>query len=258
MKFLTSNLHFVCAAMLLASSFNAANAQNFNQKTLIGYVTNQQIPVFLERQSDTIIDDETQWRADISIGDEASPAQNLHNFTLTLQNTNQASNDGIEVIYKTDSWFGSNTQVSATSQNASTIISISRLSPSGASGTGKVARISGGGGIGENIQGRASNSNANSSNDIFKIFDIQTSGNEGIASNTVIYPNPSTAGETLNIFIPNEAASMQVQDITGKIVASQNVTANGSSISTENWAAGVYFIHLDFVDRKEIKRLVIK
>jgi Secretion system C-terminal sorting domain len=258
MKHLIPNLFVTCFLILPTSYFSTLKAQNISQKIIIGYVTNQQIPVFLEKKSDTIINNETHWRANISIGSPQRPAQNLHDFTLNLYHSNQSHGSGISTVYCGNSWFGTNTQVQTQTQTPNTthtVINFTRLTASGASGTGIIARISGGGGIGENVQGRPSGAGSNT--DILNYFDIQTTGNEGIVPNTILYPNPSVAGEAVNIFIPNEAANMYIQDMTGRILMQQNI-ASSSTISTENWVAGVYFIHLDFADRKETKRLVIK
>lgn len=56
---------------------------------------------------------------------------------------------------------------------------------------------------------------------------------------TEVFPVPST--DRLNIRTAHENARIEIYDLTGKVVYSQEITDNTTSINTESWPAGMYF-----------------
>jgi hypothetical protein len=77
---------------------------------------------------------------------------------------------------------------------------------------------------------------------------------ESAASNFIIYPNP--ASTDINVFLPNNttATSIQVIDVTGKVVASIN---NSNSINVSALAKGIYYVKVKSMDAILQKPLVI-
>jgi uncharacterized protein YegP (UPF0339 family) len=77
-------------------------------------------------------------------------------------------------------------------------------------------------------------------------FCTTTTGvNEVEADNFVVYPNPVEAGNTLTIqFEQNMNATINLIDITGKIVMSQAVNSNTLTVATSNLNAGAYLINV--------------
>lgn len=97
-------------------------------------------------------------------------------------------------------------------------------------------------------------------------FDINTF-TVGIAENAEagmsVYPNPVIAGGIVTVQLAEMAGvvTMQVYDVNGKIaVAEQEVTPEGDRIelSTDNFAAGLYFVHVWDADQQIVMQLEVQ
>ncbi len=77
-----------------------------------------------------------------------------------------------------------------------------------------------------------------------------------------IYPNPSVAGQTLNIESENEISVVEVVDIIGTVVKQQKNENPGTkkmSVLLEKCKPGVYVVKVKFPNNKyAIKKLLIK
>jgi hypothetical protein len=78
-----------------------------------------------------------------------------------------------------------------------------------------------------------------------------------------VYPNPAT--NLVNIKIDNTVNDnmfIQVTDLTGRIIHSENVNAtsenNSYTIATHNWAKGLYLVKLSSNNGQACKKLVIE
>lgn len=101
------------------------------------------------------------------------------------------------------------------------------------------------------VNGTGNESGDNSTNQVFKVGrnttsvpEISGSGNVKI----VAYPNPLTS--VLNISLENVASgayTINVFDIRGKVIATQNATVSKfhmATFNTSDWAAGMYHVQL--------------
>lgn len=85
--------------------------------------------------------------------------------------------------------------------------------------------------------------------------------NTSLQSQFSVYPNPAT--NVVNVKIENITpgeAYINVVDLRGKIIASQNVSVSNSSINTTinsaRWAAGLYYIHISKNDESKVIAIV--
>jgi hypothetical protein len=84
------------------------------------------------------------------------------------------------------------------------------------------------------------------------IDDLNT--NEQIAQQIQVYPNP-TNGQ-IKIAMPFESALLTITDIHGKICFTSEIIA-GQELNMESFEKGVYFLTLDTVSGKVLKRIVL-
>lgn len=79
-----------------------------------------------------------------------------------------------------------------------------------------------------------------------------------------MYPNPVVQGENLQIQyidVRQKGLSLKVMDDNGKVITSKQLAraSSGSLIlNTENWASGLYIIHLSFEDYSISKKLFVR
>ena len=76
-----------------------------------------------------------------------------------------------------------------------------------------------------------------------------------------IYPNPTTGIITIgNLARTGKVWSIEITDITGKIVSQTDISDNSSSVEIDlSWLEkGVYFIRLRGKDFKQIEKIVIQ
>jgi hypothetical protein len=106
--------------------------------------------------------------------------------------------------------------------------------------------------------------NDNASSGVFTIDNI-TLGRNDVGTNEVnvtglnVYPNPAT--DALNVvFDATSASSVQLTDLTGKVVAVQtaNAGANTISFNVENVNAGVYFVNISNASGNVAQKVIIK
>ena len=106
--------------------------------------------------------------------------------------------------------------------------------------------------------------NDNASSGVFTI-DNMTLGRNDVGTSEVnvtglnVYPNPAT--DLLNIvFDATSASSVQLTDLTGKVVAVQTakVGANTISFNVENVNAGVYFVNISNASGNVAQKVIIK
>ncbi len=80
--------------------------------------------------------------------------------------------------------------------------------------------------------------------------------NELVSSNLNVYPNPSSNG----IFVLNssEKGQLQVVNIIGSIVLSQEITNSENTIDLSNQASGVYFLNIATENKTTIIKAIVK
>lgn len=84
--------------------------------------------------------------------------------------------------------------------------------------------------------------------------------NEHVATTLNAYPNPATSGVTIEYSGVQENAVVILQNLTGSVVAKQNVGTSGKTyINTSSLKAGVYFYGIQENGRMtNVKKLVVK
>lgn len=89
--------------------------------------------------------------------------------------------------------------------------------------------------------------------------DPNVSSNEVVANGLNVYPNPAT--DVLNVkFDATAATTVELTDLTGKVVATQTAVAGSNSLSfaTANVNAGVYFVNISNANGNTAQKVVIK
>lgn len=80
--------------------------------------------------------------------------------------------------------------------------------------------------------------------------------NENFASQNVkVYPNPTTGLVNINI---QEEASLQLVDMTGKVVLSRNLTQGENPIQIDSLSKGVYFAQIKGENVNTIEKIIIQ
>ncbi|MGL4596506.1 MAG: T9SS type A sorting domain-containing protein, partial [Bacteroidia bacterium] len=63
--------------------------------------------------------------------------------------------------------------------------------------------------------------------------------------NINLYPNPTTNLLTLNFNASNQGAQFRIYDTRGVLIQNVAVSNSGTTtIQTENWASGIYFVEI--------------
>ena len=62
-----------------------------------------------------------------------------------------------------------------------------------------------------------------------------------------IYPNPASSEFTINS--SNQIQSINVYNLVGELVYSQNSLSNSHVVNVNNWNLGVYFVEVNLVNR---------
>ena len=70
-----------------------------------------------------------------------------------------------------------------------------------------------------------------------------------------IYPNPATTAVTVGGV---EQATVTINDITGRIIATHNVADGDNSIDVSHLAAGTYFVRITSNGTSAVRKLIIK
>lgn len=89
--------------------------------------------------------------------------------------------------------------------------------------------------------------------------EVGVSTNEVVATGLNVYPNPAT--DVLNVkFDATSATTVELTDLTGKVVATQTAVAGANSLSfaTANVNAGVYFVNISNANGNTAQKVVIK
>ena len=76
----------------------------------------------------------------------------------------------------------------------------------------------------------------------FMIDDVKITNVAGIEENSMevsVYPNPAT--DVLNIQLTENASSVSILGMDGKVISTQVVTANTATVNVSNLVSGVYF-----------------
>lgn len=87
----------------------------------------------------------------------------------------------------------------------------------------------------------------------------QVGVNEAVVTALNLYPNPAT--EQLNVvFDATSVSTVELTDLTGKVVATQsaNAGANAISFNVANVNAGVYFVNIKNVGGNSAQKVIIK
>jgi hypothetical protein len=100
---------------------------------------------------------------------------------------------------------------------------------------------------------------------LFKTSATATGLNESstVISNVSVYPNPALTASSVDIdLVQNDNVTIEVMSVTGQIVFTQTLT-NASAgkhvvkMNTENWANGVYNIHVSTTEGSVNRKLVV-
>lgn len=89
--------------------------------------------------------------------------------------------------------------------------------------------------------------------------EVGVSSNEVVVEGFNVYPNPAT--DALNVkFDANAVTTVELTDLTGKIVATQTAQAGSNLVNfaTANVNAGVYFVNVKNVNGSTTQKVVIK
>ncbi|MFT4899506.1 MAG: hypothetical protein ACI9U0_001304 [Flavobacteriales bacterium] len=95
--------------------------------------------------------------------------------------------------------------------------------------------------------------------DFIRLGEAATSVNETVVTGFNVYPNPAT--DALNVkFDANAVTTVELTDLTGKIVATNIAQAGASTVNfaTANVNAGVYFVNVKNVNGSTTQKVVIK
>ncbi len=88
-------------------------------------------------------------------------------------------------------------------------------------------------------------------------YDLGLAVNEvGKDASLVIYPNPCSSNSIIHISNTGEA-TLTIYNSMGEMMNSNNISSS-STISTLNWSAGMYFIHLQYGNSSAVAKLVIQ
>jgi hypothetical protein len=89
-------------------------------------------------------------------------------------------------------------------------------------------------------------------------FDESGVGLENLSENAVlVYPNPSNS--VLNIQLGNSfKGSVNLMDISGKIVLSKEITSSNTQFSVEQLSAGTYFLAFSIEGNNFVKKVIIE
>ncbi len=87
-----------------------------------------------------------------------------------------------------------------------------------------------------------------------------TQSNVGIAENSTsykfdVYPNPFNASLTINI-TDNIEATVNVSDVTGKIVFTQQLTEMQSTLDLDLLQGGIYFLQISSGNNNSVKKII--
>lgn len=90
-------------------------------------------------------------------------------------------------------------------------------------------------------------------------FDYVNKMNENGANKIKIYPNPVSQGSLIDVEIPNElnGAELNIYDLNGKLVKSQQITSNKMSIPLNEAKSGTYIMEFRKGDASIKKKLTI-
>lgn len=80
-------------------------------------------------------------------------------------------------------------------------------------------------------------------------------GIDGINSSVLIYPNPSTGLFQVNA---DKNYSLEVVDITGKVVLTQEIGRQSNVVDLTNCNSGMYFFYLNSGEAKKVYKVVVK
>ncbi|MFM7595407.1 MAG: MopE-related protein, partial [Flavobacteriales bacterium] len=72
-----------------------------------------------------------------------------------------------------------------------------------------------------------------------------------------LIPNP-TAGDVTISVSTSEKFDLQIRDVTGKLLVTLTHISNGTTIATNTWAPGTYFVTLSQNDIQVISKLMVK
>ncbi|MCU0437976.1 MAG: S8 family serine peptidase [Raineya sp.] len=78
------------------------------------------------------------------------------------------------------------------------------------------------------------------------------------ALDVVIYPNPSTTGAKISLQFSQETeGTIQIIDLSGKVVRKETVKGANVEVSTEGFARGMYVLQVESAQGKTTKKLII-
>ncbi len=72
-----------------------------------------------------------------------------------------------------------------------------------------------------------------------------------------LIPNPTAGDVTLSVST-TENVDLEIRDVTGKLVVTLNNVSNGTTIATNAWAPGTYFVTLSQDNNQVISKLMVK
>lgn len=81
---------------------------------------------------------------------------------------------------------------------------------------------------------------------------------ENLDADATVYPNPVMIGAKVNIqFAQDTEATIQIIDVSGKVVRRETVTGVNHEISTEGFGRGLYILQIESGKNKITKKLVV-
>lgn len=95
--------------------------------------------------------------------------------------------------------------------------------------------------------------------DYIRLGDAAVSSNEVISSSDVnVFPNPAT--DVLNVEVNlNEVANVELVDLTGKVVATQTVSNQGTAtFNTANLSSGLYIVSIQTANGVVTQKVLVK
>ncbi|MBK6836185.1 MAG: T9SS type A sorting domain-containing protein [Bacteroidetes bacterium] len=84
--------------------------------------------------------------------------------------------------------------------------------------------------------------------------------NEFIGDEFILYPNPSSELISIHLFKKSEGNTIYVTDLTGRIIKNNILidTDNITDIDVSDFAAGIYFIHIQLNNSVVTKKIIVQ
>ena len=73
-----------------------------------------------------------------------------------------------------------------------------------------------------------------------------------------VYPNPADQFTTIGTVPSGSASTLKIYDATGKLFLEKNIASTGTSLPTNDWPSGIYYLDMTAGESHFIKKLVVR